>query len=278
MNIVEILHLRGLDISKKVKLIRHQDKRYDVWELYRDGKLDIYQSYQSNLIFECDFIVAFIGLENSQARFIGVYKVNGHKQAKETSLPSDFPHPGFFSETDVFYNLVSVPGFEDLKDRVVIDWGKSALAWHQWLTEKEIIEILPKGYIKDFPGYLDFILKYDDLVTIIEHPEANREWYRMLKAIAGIYLIVDNYTGNQYVGSAYGESGIWGRWSAYAKTGHGGNQKLKELLENTKTYAKNFHFSILHTLPKTLTLQEVIEYESLYKKKLGTRSFGLNLN
>lgn len=28
----------------------------------------------------------------------------------------------------------------------------------------------------------------------------------------GVYLISDTYTGKLYVGSAYNENGIWGRW------------------------------------------------------------------
>lgn len=29
-----------------------------------------------------------------------------------------------------------------------------------------------------------------------------------------------------------GKGGIWGRWESYAKTGHGGNKRLIELVEN----------------------------------------------
>lgn len=58
MDIVELLALRGLDTNAKIKLARHQDKRYDVKELYRDGHLDTYQSYQSRPVFECDYVVS----------------------------------------------------------------------------------------------------------------------------------------------------------------------------------------------------------------------------
>lgn len=90
-------------------------------------------------------------------------------------------------------------GFEYLKDRVVIDWGKSPLAWHQWLKDKEIVEILTPGYVKDIPGYLNFILTHDELVGICSNPSANREWHRMLSSAAGIYLVVDRPTGLQNV-------------------------------------------------------------------------------
>lgn len=280
MNIVELLALRKLDTNAKIKLVRHQDKRYDVWELYRTGHLDTYQSYQGSLIFECEYIVVFIGLDNSRARFVGVYRVNGHKPAKEVPVPLSYPHPDMVKDDNVFYHLEPLSGFDDLKDRVVIDWGKSALAWHQWLREtepKEVIEILPTGYVKEFPGYLDFVITFDELVSIIRNPDANREWHRMLKEVAGVYLITDTKTGMQYVGSAYGENGILGRWNTYAKTPSGGNKMLEELLaKNGDGYARNFQYTILRTLPRTLTPKEVITYEGLYKKKLGSRAFGLN--
>lgn len=278
MDISELLVLRGLNTKAKIKLVRHQDKRYDVWELYRTGHLETYQSYQAGLIFECEYIVVFLGLEGSRARFVNVYKVNGSRPASEMPVPSNFPHSDMVKSTDIFYYLETLTGFEDLKDRVVIDWGKAAINWHQWLSEKEVVEILPKGYVTEFPGYLDFTITFDELVSIINNPEANREWHRMLKAVAGVYLITDTKTGMQYVGSAYGKNGLLGRWSVYAKTFHGENKQLEKLLGVDNNYAKNFQYTILRTLPKTLTQREVIAYEVLYKKKLGSRAFGLNSN
>ena len=101
----------------------------------------------------------------------------------------------------------------------------------------------------------------------------------MLSATKGVYLISDTKTGKQYVGSAYGVDGIWGRWSDYVNTnGHGGNKLLKELVSSDKDYANNFRFSILMLLPSSVTDKEAIEKEQLFKKKLGTYAFGLNKN
>jgi len=282
MKIKELLNLRGMDTKLKIKLVRHQDSRFDLWELYRTGHFDTYQSYQSKPIFHnCDYIVSFMGLDGSRAQLIGVYKVSEKKISKEIPIPDDFPHRDFFSDLDdYFYKLEPVNNFNDLKDRVIIDWGLSPRAWHQWLDrdDKEVIEILPEGYIKEFPGYLDFILTFDELVRIVQNPVANREWHRMLSAVAGIYLIVDNKTGKQYIGSAYGKDGIWGRWAKYAQTSHGGNELIKELIDSESEYASNFRFTLLHVLLKTATKDEVIAWEVRYKNKLGTKAFGLNLN
>lgn len=79
-----------------------------------------------------------------------------------------------------------------------------------------------------------------------------------------------------YVGSAYGTDGIWGRWSDYARDGHGGNTLLKDLVASDPDYPRAFSYSILQILPKTLAKDDVIEREGCYKRKLGTRATGLN--
>jgi hypothetical protein len=100
----------------------------------------------------------------------------------------------------------------------------------------------------------------------------------MLSAVAGIYLITDNLTGQQYVGSAYGINGILGRWTIYAKNMHGDNVELKKLIHENPNRFEYFQFSILQTLPKEMTKNEVIKTESIFKNKLGSRAFGLNSN
>jgi len=100
--------------------------------------IETYQSYQAKAIFEsCNYIVCFLGLENSKAKFIGVYRVTGQGSSKDFLLPADFPYPEML-ETDHFhYDLELVPGFDDLVDRVVIDWGSLALAWHSGCRKKK---------------------------------------------------------------------------------------------------------------------------------------------
>lgn len=277
--IIELLKLRGLDTSKKIKIIRHQSKNWDLADLAnKPGMIEIYQSYQAKPVLECDYIVSFIGFDASFARFYGVFEVKSKKQAQTVPLPKEFPYQDM-DVSGLYYDLIEVPGFEGLKHRVVIKWGKAALAWHQWLNKennKEIIQILPEGYVREFPGYLDTILTYDQLVGICQNPIAHKVWHDMLSAVAGIYLIVDTTDGMQYVGSAYGEAGILGRWMSYVGNGHGGNKKLIEILSKDPERIKHFQYTILQTLNKTLPQKEVQQVEQLYMKKLGSRAFGLN--
>ena len=280
MNIVEFLKLRGLDTKKSTKMIRHTDHEdYPVSEMTKE-QLEFYQQCQSKQVFSgCDYVVSFLGIERTKARFFGVYKVEDEERSKRKHLPDNYPYPQIVEDTDYFYKLGKVSGFEDLEERIIIEWGGSTRAWAQNLTKKEVVEILPKGYVRSFPGYLDFILKFDELRKIVDSPDSNRVWHTMLSAVAGVYLIVDTKTDNQYVGSAYGKNGIMGRWTRYTKDGHGGNAKLQELLiERGSEYAANFSFNILQTVSTSSSRREVIARENIWKDKLGSRVFGLNLN
>lgn len=267
LTIQEILNLKtDLFISSKVKLVRHKDSRVEYRELIKDRQeLLNYQKKQPKPIFhDCDYIISFIGQERKKSILFGIFKVNGYKIIN-----------GYF-----YYDLVQLSDFECFSNRIIIDWGRNAIAWHQWYDkqEKEIIQILPSGYLGDFPGLLNFVLEFEELERLFKNPEANEDWKNHLSSVNGIYLILDSKTGNQYIGSANGQNGIWQRWSDYAKTFHGGNQNLIKLCESDKNYHKHFRYSILQTLPSNITKPEIDKIECLYKEKLGTKALGLNKN
>jgi hypothetical protein len=278
ITITELLQLKGFDLRAKTKIVRHQGGHLDLWSVYRRGHLEVYQAYQAKPVFNCDYVVSFIGLDRARARLTGVYKVLGSQPAEQVPLTPGAEYLGTPGPGSLYYHLQREHAFDGLADRVVIDWGAAALTWHQWLVPKEVVEILPAGFVRPFPGYLDFALPFAELRSIIESPEPNREWHRALSSVAGVYLILDMVDGRQYVGSAYGAGGILARWRMYAETKHGGNARLVDLLKKDPYRAEKFQFTVLRTLPTTLTVREVIEFERLYKQKLGSRAFGLNIN
>lgn len=177
-----------------------------------------------------------------------------------------------------YYKLTRDPSLSDLEERLVIDWGSSTISWCQKRIDKEIVEILPEGYAKTFFGYDHVILMFDELEKIVKNPDVNRQWKIMLSNVYGIYLILDKTDGKQYVGSAYGKDGIWGRWSHYVNTKHGDNKILKDLLDEDEERYKKFQFSILKVVPNSTLHEQVIQLEKITKEKLGSRVFGLNAN
>lgn len=298
LTVEKMLESYGLDLSKKIKIVRHKDEdRIDVVDLYENGQLELYQKHQKEDVFgDCDYVVSFLDFEEGKkAVFIGVYEVKGKSNPKKfiSDTYYDWMDPKCGKGNEYYYDLEKVKGFEELEERIIINWTERT--FHMWFApinkvnkdrkrkQFDIIEIIPKGAIRRFPGFLDFSLTYNELKKLYDHPDVNSTWCKMLSSVAGIYAILDRKTGKLYVGKAnasggVGQGGIWGRWEYYAKTGHGGNKLLIELLQKDPTRKKDFLFSILRSLPKTITNDEILNIENLYKDKLGTREHGYNAN
>lgn len=268
----------------KVKMIRHPLSKQDVKMIYEMGFIEAYQAEQGKPVFDgCEYILSFLGTSNTNAMFIGCYKVGMRyeEDVKKDMMPFGFPFPEYF-DRGCYYELELTDIMGELRNRLVIDWGKSTIGWHQWTrVEKEVIAIYsPKNIreIKEFKSYEDTILTFHELETIINDPLTYEDWYSALYNINGIYLIRDEETGKQYVGSTYNIDGIYGRWKCYADTHHGGDVGIIAELNSRPNAYEKFVFTILRVLPKIITPEEAINIESLYKQKLGTRIFGMNNN
>jgi hypothetical protein len=279
IGIVDLLNMFGFDESLPTKIVRHQDERHDMWDLQREGWFELYQSLQHRNVFKnCEQIVSCVGDGSARARFVGVYRILDQSRPPKRVVPHDCPYAAQWRKLKFHYEMERVPKFVGLEGRVVIEW-ESERSWHQKLRNKSVVEMFPKGRVLDpFTDYLDFTLSYDQLVDLSKQSSAHQDWKSSLEAVSGVYMILNEPSGQQYVGSAYGVKGIWGRWTTYARTGHGGNVRLRKLVSKKGKYPKSFRFSVLQVLPKSATKREVIQWEALYKTKLGSRAIGLNLN
>jgi GIY-YIG catalytic domain. len=276
----DILQLKGFTHTQ-VKVIRHTTDRKYIKPLIDSGYFELYQSYQKNNIFkDTQYLITFCALESRKALLQGVYKVN---QVQEVTKLPDVLNSIIIPENwgagpYYYYDLIKDNSLTDLEYRLVIDWGGSTVQWHQSKLDKDIVEILPKGFARTFPGYENVILMFDELEKIVKNPDANKQWKMMLSNVYGIYLIQDTTNGQQYIGSAYGKEGIWSRWNDYIQTKNGGNKILIDLLSNDPERYKKFQFSILNVLPNSSLREQVIQLEQITKEKLGTKAFGLNSN
>jgi len=276
----EVLKARGFGIDfEKIKMVRHKHSPWDLTELVRRGQFDIYQWVHIKPIFkDCDYVISFLGFGKSKAKLNGIYRITGSTELEQKNWPKEFLYQDMPCGVKHQYFFEKLKQFEDFENRLVIDWGTATRQWGQWLKDKPILEILPEGYIGNFSGYLDFILTFSQLKEMIDYSTSNNVWHQKLSGVGGIYLMLDTKTGKQYIGSASGPEGILGRWRDYAASGHGGNKQLKKLVQGNESYVHNFRYTILQTLPKTITKKEIISFESLYKNKLGSKVFGLNEN
>jgi hypothetical protein len=281
IGLIKILNLFGFDTCSRIKIVRHIDKKNNIESLILNNYFELYQKIQKKPIFNhFDYIISFIASSNTKAKFYGIYKVNEPTPLKADLIPVDCPYTQQWLSNKYYYNLKRLEEYDFLRNRLIIEWGKSTKSWHQKLLperDKEVLEIRPKGEsLEVFEDYLDFTLTYKQLKYIVNNSDANYEWRARLSAVAGVYLILDSKTGQQYIGSAYGSKGIWGRWEEYARNGHGNNITLVSILNENPERRDDFVFSILQILPKSCAKEKVIKIEHRYMFKLGTKVTGLN--
>jgi len=272
--------------ESRIKLVRHSSDVQPDSFIYNKYKGSVYKLYRTDYTLfkewqseqsdskmkNVDYLVVFLAEEGCECRFIGVYRNYGPKRATGNGVSE--------------YAIEEVEGFEGLKDKVVIDWGKGTLSWMQnWQSTKNVRRIDQVNTGDDIPYFIryeDVILSFSQLQKVVE----DKEWKSKLESLNCVYMILDKETGKQYVGVTYKDmkpgikNGILGRWTEYAKTGHGNNKLLVALLEEKGiSYAdQNFQWTILETLPLNVTPKVAIDRESLYKKKFGTREHGYNEN
>ena len=263
---------------KNVKLVRHGNREIPVLETFQNERehFEVYQSYQAPNKFKgAKHLAVFAPGHHTSAIFLGLWDIKDYKTHKNfTKKIHDTIDEHSFPESwhkVAWYDLRYNPTLDELSERLIIDWGKSTISWVQ-NRDKKILEIKGENYLGDFVSYDSVQLNYYDIKKLSTDTKSNTTWMNALSSVNGIYLIRDKSSGKLYVGSAYGEDGLYGRWLNYAHSGHGGNKELKGLDPN------QFEFSILEIIPPTSSAEEVIHRENRWKEKLGTRVFGLNAN
>ena len=144
----------------------------------------------------------------------------------------------------------------------------------------EVQEILREPYSgRQFPGYDDIDLSFEELETLVRN--ARPDWKAALESVKGVYIITDASSGRRYIGSAYGDQGVWSRWCSYVATGHGGNVELRNLVSDpTLGYCRaNFRFALLEHRAFRVSDELILGREAFWKRILLTRGqWGLNRN
>ena len=147
------------------------------------------------------------------------------------------------------------------------------------IDQMEVVEILKLPYRGEpFPGLdqIDHSLRQLEVIYAQQRPD----WRGALKQMKGVYVVNDRNTGKRYVGSAYGDTGIWARWGQYVNSLHGHNVALRELVQQEGAdYAReHLFFALLEYWSMRVPDEFVLGRESYWKRVLGSREFGHNLN
>ena len=259
-----------------VRLLRHKDKRADrgrtPYELWRDNRkqFDLYQSTQNienREKLRASYWAAFVGTPSDETLFVGLYGVKYRGLLEQDSPKAHMNGVDKAGSCDV-YDLTLDSALGDLIGKLYMDWGMGYLAWIQRADRKNkpITELRTEFKEPDFPGFLNFI---EPLSKLDKVPKS---WMVALRSSRGIYLLTCPKTKEQYVGSATGEEGFWGRWQDYVQTGHGGDIALKN------RDPSDYQVSILEVAGTASTVDDIIKMEVRWKSKLQSREMGLNRN
>jgi hypothetical protein len=286
--------LQDLHTNRQIKIVRHKmgnrtDQNWEGFDQMIRFDRDLLRTFtaeqRQDKFKPGDLIFLFIATNSTRCILVETFecisridkfeyqklysdKINDYfEYKKQQSIPTD-------SATLIHYNLINSGVLMDLHNRLVIDWGTSTQSWVQRELDKDIWEILPKGFVSDFPGWDKVIVTHRELEAIIQNPDGNREWEVFLKSHDGVYVIHDTKTKENYVGSASGDEGLWHRLQGYVMTGHNYNKGLMELFvgnyDNSRVY--DFVYSLHHVCAKhSKSKNEVLTYESMLKKKINPK-------
>ncbi len=282
---------QGMESERSLKLYRHPKLHFnsrladhiDIDQVIASGDLELFQAVQRGRLLGNDLVAFFAGEAGRISRFLGMWEVQAMERWDFQSTQSELARQKkFLQDGEVWHVLERIPKFDPLINRLVISWPDSG-RHHQWLSRNgkvwksiPVHEIRSVGAARPFPGFNQVILQFHELKQII-HSDAGG-WREALMSTRGVYLISDKKSGAQYVGSATGSRGLWGRWESYANNVHGGNKVMIQSLDNLQLDATDLQFSILETLGSLSNKEEGLAAEKLWKTKLGKKAITLNGN
>lgn len=270
MKIFDILSVLNSNITPQNSKIHLAgwNGRQDPLDVYLAGDFNKWQSWQSKKNFNRKFVVSLISMNGDCWLFAGVYEARSVRKV-------DDPH-------HFDYDLVEDKSCVGMNGRLVVSHARHARQSYRTgesCADKILVHEIRSSRlsVRQFPGFKSVLLTKGQLDQIVR--DNHESWRTALSSIAGVYVITDGETGKLYVGSATGQGGIWSRWEAYSKTGHGGNAELRKLLATEgKGRAAAFRYSILEIADTHASSEDVLQREGHWKNVLLTRSHGLNAN
>lgn len=291
MTVNDLLRSKDID-PQTVLILRHRPFEPELnralpW--LAAEKPDVFNAYQQTqgeklerAMTGAKFVASFIGREAGKALFIGLYAIGASRpltREQYWKIPAYIEMKalgmrGFGDQESrrsiLWFDLSLQPFYAEWKGKLVIRWPPPERSWWRRAHKNEmpVLAVLEESALdKEMPNWENICLTWEQL-RLVPTP-----WKAKLSEWRAIYYIFDVSDGKGYVGSAYGETNLLGRWLGYAAHGHGGNALLRQ------RDPKHFRFSILQRVSPDMDAADVIRLEGTWKERLHTRSpVGLNDN
>lgn len=288
-----LLSDQGIDPAQ-VAMILHTPKERELRRWLASLVVDapeLFNAYQNNHKERVEatlkvrkYMASFVDDGAGAILFVGLYAINAWEDRTAAELDADPANRALqarfgtknFAKAAVaegratwsIFDFAPLAALADLRGRVVIDYRPTQM--YVRLAENldpEILEVRRQArFAPPAPDWRDFIVTAEELKNL------HQGWAQALLHWRGVYLIVGERDGERYVGSAYGEQNLLGRWQAHVAREKGVTAELG--LRDTSL----FRFSILQLLLHDATADEVIAAENTWKDRLHTRKWGLNKN
>jgi len=294
MELNDLLEKHGVD-PRQVIVMRHRPdepglRKVLPWMIHEEASVfNAYQQSHSGAQEEAmrklagkGWIASFFGLVPGEAVFCGLYAIDGYRELdlkafwsiRENQILRDHGMLGWARkgrERGLWFDLKLSEEFHaDWIGRLTVKWPPPERSWWRRAENNKIFVssiAIESHFAPAMTAWRELVLTWSDLALI------PASWKAALREWRGIYLIRDLQDGLAYVGSAYGNENLLGRWQNYAKSGDGGNRLLKG------RKPQQFVFSILERLGPDLDPRDVVHIENSWKKRLGTQTpRGLNAN
>ncbi|MEK7706501.1 MAG: GIY-YIG nuclease family protein [Verrucomicrobiota bacterium] len=294
MNLNDILKDKGID-QQHVLVLRHcfpkQPQLNKVVRWLAAEKPTLFNAIQQSharkgiegAVSRAKYVASFIGHEPGKALFVGLYSVKGESRisreqfwGKAVNVQLKDYGGGGYTEEDprpwhLWFDLALMTDFyPDWKGKLIVNWPGKERSWYR-LAHRNVIPI--HAILEDsaldgaMPKWDEIDLRWEELGIL------PTRWKSKLREWRGVYYIFDTSDGKGYVGSAYGEDNLLGRWENYAATGHGGNRLLRQ------REPRNFRFTILELDAPNRNASDVQRLEGSWKQRLHTAApQGLNEN
>jgi hypothetical protein len=290
MDLNDLFLGKGID-PKGVIVFRHRPYEPELNKalpLLASDRPDLFNAYQQThgkkvekALLSAKYVASFIRHGSAKALFIGLYSVGKTKcltQSQYWRVPAHaelkrLGMVGFATgrrTSCLWFDLKLVDFYCDWKGKLIVDWPPPERSWWRRAHRNQMSI---NAILED--SALDAAMKaWDELdFTWNELNILPKRWQAKLAEWRGIYYIFDASDAKGYVGAAYGQENILGRWRKYAASGHGGNKLLR------KREPQNFRFTILQRVAPDMEVDEVQRLESSWKERLHSRQpYGLNEN
>lgn len=229
------------------------------------------------------YMASFVPGADSEMQFVGLYEISGFHVATREELEVD---KGFLRMLALLENLTHeealratarfvgrlrfsfsrVSALDELRGRLSVrDPGARNYMRRAETTRLAVAQITRRaGIALPMPAWDEVALTGTELAAL------PRDWRLQLAAWRGIYLITDQEDGARYVGAAYGEDNMLGRWRTHVSRSGGVTKEL------SKRSTAGFRFTILELVTPTASAEDVIARERNWMDRLDTIRHGLN--